>query len=358
MSKRQHRTSSCDFDDIDEGEDGELATPVNQSTAKMDVESLLRRSKETRERVTHNLANHEDGILQMEVSGAKQNYKLTKNSTHSFNHPSESQGSDKDEHIVVEEKTIEIDEPATSKEDVRSDRIEKRVHTMENPFYKEANQMKENRQSDQLLSHANTFEMSDSRTAPIKNHKSERAYYKHPQKHVTITMSDKAGNFLKKYRNKGLADFLHLASPRISSGNRLVFKPSPQLTNRSSLSSKNYNFKISNVNKSSKYEFSSPTKTGGKFRSRIAESAHYERSNFDLLQQELDHERRKVGRLHFHSFLELLQLDKKFRIQKEKQLAAEIGNLHKIVRIREESITNERTKEKEIASRSMTENEK
>lgn len=49
------RDPSCDFGDIDEGEGREVATPVNQSMNKMDVESLLKKSKETRERIKYNL---------------------------------------------------------------------------------------------------------------------------------------------------------------------------------------------------------------------------------------------------------------------------------------------------------------
>ena len=49
------RDPSCDFNDIEEGEGLDIATPVNQSINKMDVESLLKKSKETRDRIKHNI---------------------------------------------------------------------------------------------------------------------------------------------------------------------------------------------------------------------------------------------------------------------------------------------------------------
>ena len=55
--------------------------------------------------------------------------------------------------------------------------------------------------------------------------------------------------------------------------------------------------------------------------------------------------------------LELLQLDKKFRIQKERQLGSEIGNLHNLVRIREESVNAEKSKELVVLN-SLSEHEK
>lgn len=55
--------------------------------------------------------------------------------------------------------------------------------------------------------------------------------------------------------------------------------------------------------------------------------------------------------------VELLQLEKKFRLQKERQMSKEIEELHKLVRIREETVTTERTKEKEIVKKNLTENE-
>jgi hypothetical protein len=49
------RDPSCDFNDIEEGDGHDIATPVNQSINKMDVESLLKKSKETRDRIKHNI---------------------------------------------------------------------------------------------------------------------------------------------------------------------------------------------------------------------------------------------------------------------------------------------------------------
>lgn len=55
--------------------------------------------------------------------------------------------------------------------------------------------------------------------------------------------------------------------------------------------------------------------------------------------------------------VELLHLEKKFRLQKEKQLNKEIEDLHNLVRIREETVNTERTKEKEVVKKNLTENE-
>ena len=52
----------------------------------------------------------------------------------------------------------------------------------------------------------------------------------------------------------------------------------------------------------------------------------------------LETEKRKV---------ELLQLEKQFRVQKEKQLNFEIEELHKLVRAKEGKVNEQETKEKE-----------
>lgn len=53
IDTRARRSSSCDFDDIEEAEDGEVCTPVNQSNAKIDVESITKRSQDTQEKLKH-----------------------------------------------------------------------------------------------------------------------------------------------------------------------------------------------------------------------------------------------------------------------------------------------------------------
>ena len=56
MKNSSKRDPSCDFNDIDEGEDELVATPVNQSNSKIDVESLLRKAEMARNQAEQNLS--------------------------------------------------------------------------------------------------------------------------------------------------------------------------------------------------------------------------------------------------------------------------------------------------------------
>jgi hypothetical protein len=55
--------------------------------------------------------------------------------------------------------------------------------------------------------------------------------------------------------------------------------------------------------------------------------------------------------------VDLLQHEINYRAQREKQILKEIEELHKAVKLREELVTAERAKEKEIARKNLAQNE-
>jgi hypothetical protein len=172
----------------------------------MDVESLLRRSRETPKKMMKNFDTESNRNMKekyiTESSGPVDPQKEQISNTSSFHVQSETHVP-KNSKEIVEQHIIDMDDGPNHIQEARSEVFEKRDNTMDDPFGNHSGNVTQNRPSAQYLRSTHALEMSDTKLNSNRNHKSDRAYYKKPQKHVSISMSDKPGNFLKKYRNKG-----------------------------------------------------------------------------------------------------------------------------------------------------------
>lgn len=294
VSRRQ-RTSSCDFDDIDESEVGDVATPVNQSTSKMDVEALLRKSKETRDKIKRNLTNtqtrndtqpaHTDSL---DIKNPHRQRNSVPLSLHAESEPEVPQP--KPKHKRPHEAAIDLSSSENQRQIAKSEYHERKMHTMEYPFPAETHDIDPNNLSNPYLAHSHTVELGKEMPKTTRDYRPQRGHHKQPQKHVSISMNETPGRFIHNYRSKRGENN---TSPSMHSGSRISYKASPMgpLTNRSSTSTKPYNFRIGNLNTSGRYALTTPKKSSLKTQSRIPEKPINNVVDITMLQQQLEHEK-------------------------------------------------------------------
>lgn len=292
---RRRRTSSCDFDDIDESEVGDVATPVNHSTSKMDVEALLKKSKEARDKIKRNLTNiqtrndtqpaHTDSL---DIKNPHRQRNSVPLSLHAESEPDREPKQSKSKR--PHEATIDLSGSENQRQIAKSEYHERKMHTMEYPFPSETHEMNPNNLSNPYLAHSHTVEIGKEMPKTTREYNQQRGHHKQPQKHVSISMNETPGRFIHNYRSKRGENN---TSPSMHSGSRISYKASPvgPLTNRSSTSTKPYNFRVGNLNKGGRYALTTPKKSNLKSQSRIPEQPNHNIIDITALQQQLEHEK-------------------------------------------------------------------
>ena len=273
--KNDNRDASCDFNDIDEIEDGDSFTPINQSTSKMDVDSLLKKSKEARDKIRKNMNNankiNDNKPTTIDSINLENKRKPHKSFTSSHQGDTESENESKrSKHAIIEEWVIDLTSQSKNQKIEKFEKKNKPKTILHNSNNNE-NKIDEvsNQNSDPYLLHSNTEEMMSKQPKTTRNITYLKEYdQKAKNKHVSISMNDTPSRALHEdnYRRIDME-----GSPKISSETRFSQNMSRlnPAANRSSTSSNACKFKIGSLSKNNRLTMSTPRKAEVKHRENV-----------------------------------------------------------------------------------------
>ena len=332
------RGQSSDFIDIEEreGEGDEVATPVKLSSSKIDVESLLKKSHEVRDRIRKKREDDKikDSPKQLNTFSSDYKYKEENKrvSPDQNNFTTEDviykNNKNLKKQIIVEINPSKDEKPLQNLEVVKSRTYN--YTDQNNPTTHEYLHSGEPRQY-LARSHAlDTFQVQ-----PQKLQNSKKL-----QKQVAISMSETPQNFNRNFKN--LKQKRNHLSPNFIGNGRISTLASPHtaFSHRSSTTIKSYNFRIGHSNKNNKFNAASPKNSYFKRKSRVSEKSsnkNKEQGYVAALQKELQNEQ--------------------FHMQTIGKLMKEIEDLHIMYKAREDKINKERAQEKEIYKKALADSE-
>lgn len=188
-----------------------------------------------------------------------------------------------------QEKVVDIDLSDDNREFNEQTRVKRKNNTMEYPL---SDKRVPDALAEQYFAQSNGYPKKQIQPKSTRHKPTRKDYRAKPQKHVSISMSDTPNKFMNRQRTGMAARVEHNFSPGVNSALRMSHKASPQtmVSNRSSISTKPYSFRVGNPNKQSRFAMSTPRKNGLRGKTRGYEVINTGPSA-EILAQQLEHEK-------------------------------------------------------------------